>query len=158
MSFCVKYVGVWVLKGHVVNSINSKGRLSIPSKFREVLTEWDADQIIVTKGLDKCLMAFAPDAWGVLEKKAAKLSMVRKADILFKRHVMGSAEECQIDAQGRILIPASLREYAHLTKKCLFVGITDRMEIWDQETYDAYMNEALKDSESLLEGLAELGL
>ena len=147
-----------MLKGHVVNSINDKGRLSIPSKFREVLSEWDADQIIVTKGLDKCLMAFAPDDWERLEKKAANLSMVRKADIFFKRHVMGSAEECQIDAQGRILIPASLREYADLKKKCLFVGITDHIEIWDQDTYDAYMNEALKDSESLLEGLAELGL
>jgi MraZ protein len=147
-----------VLKGHVVNSINSKGRLSIPSKFREVLSEWDADQIIVTKGLDKCLMAFAPDDWERLEKKAANLSMVRKADIFFKRHVMGSAEECQIDAQGRILIPASLRDYADLKKKCLFVGITDHIEIWDQDTYDAYMDEALKDSESLLEGLAELGL
>ncbi|HOO37249.1 MAG TPA: division/cell wall cluster transcriptional repressor MraZ [Deltaproteobacteria bacterium] len=147
-----------MLKGHVVNSINDKGRLSIPSKFREVLSEWDADQIIVTKGLDKCLMAFAPDDWERLEKKAANLSMVRKADIFFKRHVMGSAEECQIDAQGRILIPASLREYADLKKKCLFVGITDHIEIWDQETYDAYMKEALKDSESLLEGLAELGL
>jgi MraZ protein len=147
-----------VLKGHVVNSINSKGRLSIPSKFREVLSEWDAEQIIVTKGLDKCLMAFAPDDWERLEKKASTLSMVRKADILFKRHVMGSAEECQIDAQGRILIPASLREYADLKKKCLFVGITDHIEIWDRETYDAYMKEALKDSESLIEGLAELGL
>jgi MraZ protein len=147
-----------VLKGHVVNSINDKGRLSIPSKFREVLSEWDADQIIVTKGLDKCLMAFAPDDWERLEKKAANLSMVRKADIFFKRHVMGSAEECQIDAQGRILIPASLRDYADLKKKCLFVGITDHIEIWDQDTYDAYMDEALKDSESLLEGLAELGL
>ena len=147
-----------MLKGHVVNSINNKGRLSIPSKFREVLSEWDAEQIIITKGLDKCLMSFAPDDWERLEKKASTLSMVRKADILFKRHVMGSAEECQIDAQGRILIPASLREYADLTKKCLFVGITDHMEIWDLETYNAYMKEALKDSESLLEGLAELGL
>ena len=147
-----------MFKGHVVNSINSKGRLSIPSKFREVLSEWDAEQIIVTKGLDKCLMAFAPDDWEKLEKKAATLSMVRKADILFKRHVMGSAEECQIDVQGRILIPASLREYADLKKKCLFVGITDHLEIWDKDAYDAYMKEALKDSESLIEGLAELGL
>ena len=147
-----------MLKGHFVNSINNKGRLSIPSKFREVLAECDANHIIVTKGLDKCLMAFAPEDWERLEKKASILSMVRKADILFKRHVVGSAEECQIDAQGRILIPASLREYADLTKKCLFVGITDRIEIWDQDTYKAYMEDALKDSESLLEGLAELGL
>lgn len=147
-----------MLKGHFVNSINNKGRLSIPSKFREVLSDWDTDHLIITKGLDRCLMSFAPEDWERMEKKASTLSMVRQADILFKRHVMGSAEDCQIDAQGRILIPSSLREYADLKKKCLFVGITDRFEIWDLDTYEAYMKEALKDSKNLLEGLAELGL
>jgi MraZ protein len=147
-----------VFKGHYVNLINNKGRLSIPSKFRESLGEWDAERLIITKGLDKCLMSFVSDEWERMEKKASTLSMVRKADIFFKRHVVGSAEECQIDAQGRILIPASLREYADLKKKCLFVGIADRFEIWDLETYDSYMKEALDETDSLLEGLAELGL
>jgi MraZ protein len=71
---------------------------------------------------------------------------------------MGSAEECQIDGQGRILVPSSLRDYAGLKKKCLFVGVADRFEIWDVETYDLYMKEALKDPDSLREKLAELGL
>lgn len=147
-----------VLIGHYQNSINEKGRLSIPSKFRDVFKELGTESLIVTKWIDHCLKAFAPDDWELLEKKASTLSMVRKVDIVFKRHVIGSAEECQIDAQGRILIPATLREYADLKKKCLFVGITDHLEIWDTQAYDTYMNEALKDSESLREGLAELGL
>lgn len=156
--WCQWNLGAKVFKGHYVNSINEKGRLSIPSKFRDVLSQWDTDHLIVTKSLDKCLMAFAPEEWEKMEKKASSLSTVRRADIIFKRHVMGSAEECQLDTQGRILIPASLRDYADLKRKCLIVGIADRFEIWDIETYDAYMKEALKDPESLRVELAELGL
>ena len=84
--------------------------------------------------------------------------MVKKEDIVFKRHLVGSAEECPIDAQGRILIPSGLRDYAGLKKKCLLVGIVDRIEIWDQDTYNKGMEEALEDSEKLREGLAKLGL
>lgn len=147
-----------MFKGHYVNSINDKGRLSIPSKFRDVLNGWAADYLIVTKSLDHCLVAYSPEDWEKMEKKAAGLSMVRRADIIFKRHVMGSAEECQVDMQGRILIPSTLRDYAGLKKKCLCVGVTDRFEIWDVDTYDEYMKEALKDPESLRVELAELGL
>jgi MraZ protein len=147
-----------VLKGHYINSINEKGRLSIPSKFRDILKEWGAAHLIVTKSIDRCLLVFAPDDWERMEQLAKGLSMVKKEDIVFKRHLVGSAEECPIDAQGRILIPSGLRDYAGLTKKCLLVGIVDRIEIWDQDTYNKGMEEALEDSEKLREGLAKLGL
>ncbi len=147
-----------MLKGHYVNSINEKGRLSIPSRFRDVLREWEASHLIVTKSIDRCLLAFAPDDWERMEQLAKGLSMVKKEDIVFKRHLVGSAEECPIDAQGRILIPSGLRDYAGLKKKCLLVGIVDRIEIWDQDTYNQSMEEALEDSEKLREGLAKLGL
>jgi MraZ protein len=112
-----------VFSGHIVNSMNEKGRLSIPSKFRDLLNESGTATLIITKSFDPCLVACAPDEWEKMEKKASSLSTVRMADIVYKRHVMGSAEECQLDAQGRILIPASLREYAGLKKKCLCVGV-----------------------------------
>ncbi len=147
-----------MLKGHYVNSINEKGRLSIPSRFRDILKEWEASHLIVTKSIDRCLLAFAPDDWERMEQLAKGLSMVKKEDIVFKRHLVGSAEECPIDAQGRILIPSGLRDYAGLKKKCLLVGIVDRIEIWDQDTYNKSMEEALEDSEKLREGLAKLGL
>jgi len=147
-----------VLKGHYVNTINEKGRLSIPSKFREVLSEWGASVLVVTKSIDPCLWVFAPDDWEKMENLARGLSMVKKEDIVFKRHVVGSAEECPIDAQGRILVPSSLREYAGLRKKCLLVGLIDRMEIWDHDTYTKNMEEALVDSEKLREGLAKIGV
>jgi transcriptional regulator MraZ len=149
---------VAVLKGHYVNSINEKGRLSIPSKFRDVLRDLGASYLIVTKSIDHCLLAFAPDDWERMEKLASGLSMMKKEDIWFKRHLVGSAEECLIDAQGRILIPAGLRDYADLKKKCLLVGIIDRLEIWDQDTYNKSMKEALEDSEKMREGLAKLSI
>ena len=147
-----------MFKGHYINLINEKGRVSIPSKFREIVERRGADRLIVTKGLDCCLVAFTPDEWERLEEKARRLSMVKRSDIVFKRQVIGSAEECQIDAQGRILIPGALREYGGLKKKCLFVGVTDRFEIWDQDTYNEFMQAALKDPEDLRRELAELGL
>jgi MraZ protein len=147
-----------VLKGHFINSINEKGRLSIPSKFREILKEWGVPHLVVTKSIDRCLLAFAPEDWERMEKLASGLSMVKKEEIIFKRHLVGSAEECPIDAQGRILIPAGLREYAGLSKKCLLAGIVDRFEIWDHDLYNKSMEEALEDSEKLREGLAKLGL
>ncbi|HNY65799.1 MAG TPA: division/cell wall cluster transcriptional repressor MraZ [Deltaproteobacteria bacterium] len=147
-----------MFKGHYVNTINEKGRLSIPSKFRDHLSGSDAETLVVTKGLDQCLLAYAPEEWEKMERKASGLSSVRMADIVYKRHVMGSAEECQLDAQGRILVPLSLREYAGLKKKCLCVGVGERFEIWDVDTYDAFMKEAMKDPASLRKDLAELGL
>jgi MraZ protein len=147
-----------MFKGHYVNSINEKGRLSIPSKFREVLDGAGNDHLIITKSLDACLTAFAPEEWEKVEEKARHLSMVRKADIFFKRHVIGSAVECIIDPQGRVLIPASLRDYAGLKNKCLFVGITERFEIWDADNYDRIMKQALESPEDLREELAKLGL
>jgi MraZ protein len=151
-------LGVALLKGHHVNSINEKGRLSIPSKFRDILKESGTSYLIVTKSLDRCLLAFAPDDWERMEKLASTLSMVKKQDIWFKRHLVGSAEECPIDAQGRILIPSGLREYAYLKKKCLLVGIIDRFEIWDQDTYHKCMKEALEDSEKMREELAGVSI
>ena len=147
-----------MLKGHYVNTINEKGRLSIPSKFREFLNEWGANVLIVTKSIDPCLWVFTPDDWEKIEKIATGLSMVRQEDMWFKRHVVGSAEECPLDAQGRILIPSSLRDYAGLRKKCLVVGLVGRIEIWDQDTYNKGMEEALKDSGKLRKELASIGL
>ncbi len=147
-----------MFKGHYINVISEKGRVSIPSRFRELMERRGADRLIITKGLDRCLVAFTPDEWERLEEKARHLSMVKMSDIIFKRQVIGSAEECQIDSQGRILIPGALREYGGLKKKCLFLGVTDRFEIWDQDTYNEFMQAALKDHGDLRKELAELGL
>jgi len=147
-----------MFKGHYINSINEKGRLSIPSKFREALDSGGHDHLIITKSFDPCLTAYLPDEWEKVEEKTRHLSMVRKADNFFLRHVFGSAVECTIDPQGRVLIPASLREYASLEKKCLFVGITERFEIWDVERYDRFMKQAMESPEELREELAKLGL
>jgi MraZ protein len=149
---------VYMFKGHFVNSINDKGRLSIPSRFRDELEGCGTDKLVITKGIDSCLVAYSPEEWEKVEEKASHLSSYKPAGIFYKRHVIGSADECVIDAQGRILVHVSLRDYAGLKNKCLFVGITDRFEIWNHETYERIMKEALVSPGDLHEELAKLGL
>jgi len=146
-----------VFKGHHINTINEKGRLSIPAKFRDRLAECGADRLVVTKSIDPCLWVFTPEEWERMERLASGLSTVRKVEMAFRRHIIGSAEDCPIDAQGRILIPMSLRTYAGLKKKCLIVGLVNRIEIWDNETYDRGMAD-LKELDDHREFLANLGL
>lgn len=147
-----------MFKGHHVNTINEKGRLSIPSKFRDRLNECGADYLVVTKGLDLCLWVFTPEEWERTERIMAGLSAVRKVEMAFKRHIIGSAEDCPIDAQGRILIPMSLRTYANLKKKCLILGLVNRIEIWDYDIYNRETGDILKNLDEHREFLAGLGL
>jgi MraZ protein len=150
-----------VFQGYYVNSINDKGRLSIPSEFREALRETlregETETLWITKDLDRCLVAYPPDEWDRVKQKAARLSDVRRADIAYKRHILHAAHKCQIDAQGRILIPVGLREYAGLKKKCKITGVSNHIEIWDADIYDQYMSEALNDPEDMRKHLAEQG-
>jgi len=147
-----------VFKGHHVNTINEKGRLSIPSKFRDRLNECGADRLVVTKSVDPCLWVFTPEEWEKMEKIAAGLSTMNRLQMAYKRHVIGSAEDCIIDPQGRILIPLSLREYAGLKKKCLIVGLVNRIEIWDNDTYNGSTADAFDELRNSREDLAALGL
>jgi MraZ protein len=143
-----------VFNGHYRNSINDKGRLSIPSKFRDLIGEPGC--IVLGKTLhESCLTAYTLDHWERLLEKTAKLSTTKEALMYYRRHVIGSAEECQIDPQGRVLIPAHLREHAALSGKCQIVGIGERFEIWNEDAYEAYLKrmEAKEDLMAVLEGL-----
>ncbi|HOJ13025.1 MAG TPA: division/cell wall cluster transcriptional repressor MraZ [Deltaproteobacteria bacterium] len=147
-----------MFKGHHVNTINEKGRLSIPSRFRELLNESGADHFVVTKSVDPCLWVFTPEGWERLEKIASGLSTMDRLQMAFIRHVVGSAEDCPVDAQGRILIPMSLRSYAGLKKKCLIVGLINRIEIWNNDTYDVETSGAFEQLRNSREALAAFGL
>ncbi len=147
-----------MFNGHYTNTVNSKGRVSIPSKFRELIDERESAHIIISKTLrESCLTAYLPEDWEVMLEKVARLSSTREAIMYYRRHVIGSAEECQIDAQGRILIPANLREHAGLNGKCQIVGVGERFEIWNEDAYGAYIGR-MEDKEGLLEDLEKLDL
>jgi len=146
-----------VFRGRYEHTIDSKGRISIPSRFREILNERYDDRLVITN-FDRCLIAFPFEEWSILEQKAGSFSMVRKETSAFFRFFYSSAIDCIIDKQGRLLIPQTLRDYAILQKDVVLVGEGKRIEIFAKERW---LEEARKAEENfdLLRGtLADLGL
>ena len=118
--------------GEYNHTIDTKGRLIIPSKFRELLGE----QFVVTRGLDGCLFLFPMNEWQAYEEKLRKLPMADKNARAFSRFFTAGATLCDIDKQGRALIPATLREFAKIDKDVILAGLLNRIELWSKERYD----------------------
>ncbi|WP_422444206.1 division/cell wall cluster transcriptional repressor MraZ [Thermoanaerobacterium sp. DL9XJH110] len=139
--------------GQFQHSLDSKGRLIIPSKFRELL----GDSFILTKGLDRCLFVYPKDEWAMLEQKLKTLPFTQKDARAFIRFFFSGAVETEIDRQGRILIPPPLREHARIDKDVVIIGVSNRAEIWSQEEWEAYSREAAVSYEEIAEKL-DLGI
>ena len=138
--------------GEYNHTVDAKGRLIVPSKFRDQL----GDEFVVTKGLDGCLFVYTLDEWRNVEEKFRNISMTSKEARKFSRFFFAGAASCEVDKQGRILLPQVLREYAGLKKDVVLVGVLSRVEIWDKDrwlenTYDE------DEMEEIAERMAELG-
>ena len=143
-----------LLTGEYIHSIDSKGRLIVPSKFREIL----GDDFVITKGLDGCLFLYPVDEWKIFEKKLRTLPLTNKNARTFTRFFLGSAVDGTLDKQGRVLISSALRTFAGLDKEVVLVGVLERVEIWDKAKWDennAVVEENMDDIASQME---ELGL
>jgi len=138
--------------GEYSHTIDVKGRLIIPARFREGL----GDRFVVTKGLDNCLFVYPQDEWGALEQKLKSLPFTRADARAFVRFFFSGASECEVDKQGRILIPANLREYAQLSKDVVVLGVSSRVEIWSKEQWDQYNNLAAENFEEIAEKIVDL--
>ncbi len=143
--------------GTVEHTMDSKGRVSIPAKFRETLMKKFDGRLIITRG-DEALDVYPVKVWQEFTDKVMALPQMRKDIIAFLRFYMGGAEECSIDRQGRILIPPSLREYAGLNKEVVFVGISRRFEIWDKKRWDESYRKIAETIQSYKDSLATLGI
>lgn len=148
-----------MFRGTSYHSIDSKGRIKIPSRFKEVVKADGSDRIIVTK-LDKSLVGYAPAQWQDVESKI--MSLAERSDYMrrFRRVFVGSAVECEWDKQDRILIPSNLRKYAEIDKEIVLVGVLDHFEIWSQKNWeneDLAMEEDMK-KEDVRNEIAKLGL
>lgn len=139
--------------GQFQHSLDPKGRLIIPAKFRELL----GDTFILTKGLDRCLFVYPKDEWAVLEQKLKALPFTQKDARAFIRFFFSGAVEMEMDKQGRILIPPQLREHARIEKDIVIIGVSNRAEIWSLEEWVAYSKEASASYEEIAEKL-DLGL
>ena len=137
--------------GEYNHTIDAKGRLIIPSKFREAL----GDEFVVTKGLDGCLFVYDNKEWSAFEEKLKSLPLTNKDARQFVRFFLAGATLAEVDKQGRILIPAVLRDFAALEKEVVLIGVASRVEIWSKERWE---NEASYDDvEEIAEHMAELG-
>ncbi|MFY9278811.1 MAG: division/cell wall cluster transcriptional repressor MraZ [Caldicoprobacterales bacterium] len=143
-----------VFIGEYQHILDPKGRVIMPSKFRDGL----GDKFVVTKGLDHCLFVYPQNEWQELERKLRTLPLTSKDARAFTRFFFAGATECELDKQGRILIPANLREYAELTKELVIIGVASRVEIWSKEKWDDYNDDANLDHQSIVEKMAELGI
>ncbi|MDD6810829.1 MAG: division/cell wall cluster transcriptional repressor MraZ [Lachnospiraceae bacterium] len=138
--------------GEYNHTIDTKGRLIIPSKFREAL----GDVFVVTKGLDGCLFVYDNAEWNVFEEKLKSLPLTNKDARQFVRFFLAGAAEVEVDKQGRILVPNVLREFAQLNKDVVLIGVASRIEIWSKERFEGMA--AYEDMDEIAEHMAELGL
>lgn len=146
--------GVNMFIGEYQHSLDNKGRLIIPAKFRDDL----GDVFIITKGLDNCLFVYPKSEWKILEEKLKLLPLTSKDARAFVRFFFSGATECQLDKQGRILIPNNLREHCKLEKDAVIIGVSNRVEIWSKEEWDLYNDDENLSYESIAEKMAELGI
>lgn len=146
-----------MFRGRFHYTIDTKGRLAIPSKFREILTTQFDERLIVTH-FDECLWGYPVLAWQNLEKKIAELPQFLEEVKALQRVFISAACECALDKQGRILVPPSLKDYAGLENEVVLVGMTQRIEIWAKERWEKVFTDSQKKLEGMQEKLAELGL
>ena len=138
--------------GEYNHTIDPKGRVIIPAKFRENL----GSQFVITKGLDGCLYGYPYDTWEQVGKNFQESMKANKEARKFSRFFFASASSCDIDKQGRILIPANLRDYAGLKKDVVLAGNLTHIEIWDKDKWDA--DNTFEDMDDVADKLAEIGL
>lgn len=141
--------------GEYRHSLDNKGRVSIPAKFREKLFAGGA---IITRGLDGCLFVFSAKEWEGLAQKLISLPLAQANSRAFVRLMLAGATDVELDNQGRILIPDYLRNYAGLKKQVIITGLYNRIEIWDAGKWHEYKSKTESSSEEIAEKLGELGI
>ena len=140
--------------GEFQHTVDPKGRVIVPSTFREELGE----KFILTKGLDDCLFVYSKTEWSNLEAKLKTLPLSNKDARAFVRFFFSGATECEVDKQGRILIPQNLRSYAGLEKDIYVIGVSTRVEVWDKAKWETYNGDESLNPDSIAEKMSMLGI
>jgi len=140
--------------GEYHHTLDGKGRVIIPSRLREGL----GDRFVITRGLDHCLFVYPNSEWVRLEQKLKELPFTKKDSRAFMRLFFSGAMEVEADKQGRVLIPQNLREYAGIEKDVMFIGVSNRVELWSKEAWEEYFNSADENYEELAEKLEDIDL
>src|SRR3989344_6135721 len=142
-----------LLIGEYLHSLDEKKRVSIPKAFRAGLGK----RVVITRGLDNCLYVYSRSGWEAIAQKLQSLSLADADTRGFSRFMLSGAAEVEVDGVGRILIPDHQKMYAGLKKRVVFTGVSDRVEIWDAETWYRYKARIEKNAERMAKKLGELG-
>ncbi len=140
--------------GEYSHSLDTKGRLAVPAKFRKEI----ARGAVVTRGLDSCLFLYPKEEWLKLAQKLAGLPISQAKSRAFARLMLAGAMDVSVDRQGRILIPGYLRQYAQMKRQVVIAGLFNRLEIWDAEIWNKYKAQTEKNSGEIAEAMGELGV
>lgn len=143
-----------MLLGEYQHSIDAKGRVILPAKFREEIGE----NCIATKGLEKCLFVYPKQEWSTIESKLKQLPLAKAEARAFVRFFFSGAAELECDKQGRVLVPSNLRDYAALDKDIVIIGVLNRIEIWDKTAWEEYNNQIGPTVNDIAEHLVDLGI
>lgn len=141
--------------GEYTISMDAKGRIAVPAKFRALLNEASA---VITRGLDQSLFIYPKQEWEAIASKLAALPLNKANSRAFSRLMLAGAFDADLDRQGRMMIPEYLRKFANLSKKIVAAGLYNRIEIWDEQAWLVYKAATEKESNAIAEGLGELGV
>lgn len=140
--------------GEFHHTIDQKGRMIVPAKFRELLGE----SFVLTRGLDQCLFGYSLDEWKALENKLKTLPFTKKDARAFTRFFFSGATECEVDKQGRVNIAPPLRDYAGLEKDCVIIGVSNRFEIWSKSNWDTYFSMSAESFTEIAESMEDFDI
>lgn len=143
-----------MLIGQYTHTIDNKKRLALPVKFRGEL----GNKVIITKGIENCLVVYTEKEWEVMSQKLGNLPMAQTEARSFARIILSGAMEVMLDKLGRILIPDYLKDYSDLKKSVVICGLSNRLEIWDEEKWETYRKKAEKGVEEIVSKLGPLGI
>jgi len=150
-----------VFRGRYEHAIDAKGRTSLPSRFREVLSATGDSHLVVTTGLEPCLVAYPMREWLAFEERLSKLPQFDPNVAMLRRIYVSGAIECELDKLGRILVPAPLRKHADLGREALWAGMGNHIELWSKDRFESMREQVLDSDEArmaMASRLAELGL
>ena len=142
--------------GEFSHSIDRKGRLILPAKFRESCKECGLERFFLTRGLDKCIFMFGEDEWRTQEQKFKAMSFTKQESRNFNRMFFSGAIEVVPDRQGRFIIPNYLKDYAQIKRDTVLIGISNRIEIWDKKMWEGYFANSKDNFEQVAENILSL--
>ena len=142
--------------GEYSHSIDRKGRLILPAKFRDVCKEYGVDRFFITRGLDKCIFMFSSEEWRVQEQKFKSMSFTKQESRQFNRMFFSGAVDVVPDRQGRFIVPQYLKDYAYIKRDAVVIGISNRIEIWDKTGWDEFHKKSISSFEQTAENLLNL--